>query len=80
LASRFASSQLNRILIGLIVDAKTRNHRFCRHQRMGGHQRSPLPGSAGLPRKKLTDVGVSGPTLQVVRHEGYQLCLPVELL
>jgi len=47
---------------------------------MGGHQRSPLPGSAGLPRKKLTDVGVSGPTLQVVRHEGYQLCLPVELL
>ena len=31
-------------------------------------------------RKKLTDVGVSGPTLQVVRHEGYQLCLPVKLL
>jgi hypothetical protein len=40
---------------------------------MGGHQRSPLLGSAGLPRKKLTDVGVSGPTLQVVRHEGYPL-------
>jgi DNA-binding response OmpR family regulator len=31
-------------------------------------------------RKKLADIGISGPTLQVVRHEGYQLCLPVKLL
>ena len=31
-------------------------------------------------RKKLSDVGVNGPTLQVLRHEGYQLCLPVKLV
>ena len=31
-------------------------------------------------RKKLSDIGFEGPTLQVIRHEGYQLCLPVHLL
>jgi DNA-binding response OmpR family regulator len=31
-------------------------------------------------RKKLCDVGFNGQTLQVIRHEGYQLCLPVQLL
>ncbi len=30
-------------------------------------------------RKKLCDVGFDGQTLQVIRHEGYQLCLPVQL-
>jgi len=30
-------------------------------------------------RKKLSDIGVNGPTLQVLRHDGYQLCLPVKL-
>ena len=31
-------------------------------------------------RKKLDSLGFSGPTLQVIRQEGYQLCLPVQLL
>ena len=31
-------------------------------------------------RKKLCDIGFKGQTLQVIRHEGYQLCLPVQLL
>ena len=31
-------------------------------------------------RKKLCDVGFNGQALQVIRHEGYQLCLPVQLL
>jgi hypothetical protein len=31
-------------------------------------------------RKNLCDVGFNGQTLQVIRHEGYQLCLPVQLL
>ncbi len=30
-------------------------------------------------RKKLSEIGFSGQTLQVIRHEGYQLCLPVQL-
>ncbi len=31
-------------------------------------------------RKKLTDTGFDGPTLQVIRNEGYRLCVPVQLL
>ena len=31
-------------------------------------------------RKKLCDVGFDGPTLQVIRHEGYQLRVPVQLV
>jgi hypothetical protein len=31
-------------------------------------------------RKNLCGVGFNGQTLQVIRHEGYQLCLPVQLL
>lgn len=30
-------------------------------------------------RKKLSDTGFDGPTLQVIRHEGYQLRVPVQL-
>jgi DNA-binding response OmpR family regulator len=30
-------------------------------------------------RKKLWDTGFSEPTLQVIRHEGYRLCMPVQL-
>ena len=30
-------------------------------------------------RKKLCDTGFDGPTLQVIRHEGYQLRVPVQL-
>jgi DNA-binding response OmpR family regulator len=31
-------------------------------------------------RKKLCDTGFDGPTLPVIRHEGYQLRVPVQLL
>ena len=31
-------------------------------------------------RKKLCDVGFNGQTLPVIRHQGYQLCLPARLL
>lgn len=31
-------------------------------------------------RKKLLDIGFDGTTLQVIRNEGYQLCLPVQLV
>jgi len=31
-------------------------------------------------RKKLSDTGFDGPTLPVIRHEGYQLRVPVQLL
>ena len=31
-------------------------------------------------RKKLMDTGFDGPTLQVIRNEGYRLCVPVQLL
>lgn len=31
-------------------------------------------------RKKLNEAGIDGSTLQVIRHEGYQLCLSVKLL
>jgi DNA-binding winged helix-turn-helix (wHTH) protein len=31
-------------------------------------------------RKKLSDTGFDGPTLQVIRHEGYQLRVPVQLV
>ena len=31
-------------------------------------------------RKNLCGVGFNGQTLQVIRHQGYQLCLPVQLL
>jgi DNA-binding response OmpR family regulator len=31
-------------------------------------------------RKKLLDIGFDGTTLQVIRNEGYQLCLPVQLI
>ncbi len=31
-------------------------------------------------RKKLNETGIDGPTLQATRHEGYQLCLSVQLL
>ena len=31
-------------------------------------------------RKKLWETGFNGPTLQVIRHEGYQLRVPVQLI